>query len=77
MDIKVPALAEGVEEAVITLWLTGEGQTVQEGDDIVEMSTDKATFNMPSPAGGILSRIIVSEGETVRVGQVIAELETL
>ena len=42
-----------------------------EKDDLVELTTDKATFNLPSPAAGIISEIIVPEGETVDVGTVL------
>jgi len=76
MDIKVPELAEGVNEATITLWHVKEGGKIKKDQDIVEMATDKATFNMPSPAAGILKKIIKQEGDTVKVGETIAIIDT-
>ena len=75
MEIKVPELAEGVTEATITLWHVKEGERVEKGQDIVEMATDKATFNMPSPETGALRKQVRAEGDTVKVGETIAELE--
>ena len=72
--IILPELGEGIEEAVISLWHVTEGDNVKKGDDIVEMVTDKATFNIPSPASGVIKKIIHAEGETVKIGDVLAEL---
>ena len=70
----MPELGEGIEEAVISLWHVREGDNVKKGDDIVEMVTDKATFNVPSPTSGVIKKIIHAEGETVKVGDVLARL---
>jgi len=75
MELKVPVISEGIDEATITMWLAAEGDTVTNGQDIVEFATDKATFNMPSPASGILKKIVKGEGETVKVGEVIGRIE--
>lgn len=75
MQIKVPELAEGVTEATITLWHVKIGDKVENSQDIVEMATDKATFNMPSPKAGVLKKILHGEGDTVKVGETIAEIE--
>lgn len=75
MQIKVPELAEGVTEATITLWHVKEGSKIEKGQDIVEMATDKATFNMPSPQAGVLKKILRQEGDTVKVKEAIAEIE--
>lgn len=74
-NIILPELGEGIEEAVISLWHVREGNNVKKGDDVVEMVTDKATFNIPSPASGVIKKIIHAEGTTVKVGDVLAELE--
>lgn len=71
----LPELGENVTKATITYWHFKEGDTVQEGDDLVEMATDKATFNMPSPASGKLTKIIVPEGENVPVGTELGIIE--
>ncbi len=57
------------------MWHFEEGDEVYEGADLVEMTTDKATFNVPSPITAILAEIVADEGETVEVGEVLAILE--
>ena len=74
-DVVLPELAEGINEATITYWYFEEGDEVDEGADLVEMATDKATFNMPSPVGGILTKRFFEEGDVVQVGEVVANIE--
>ena len=73
-DVKLPSLAEGVEKANVSYWHKNAGDDVKEGEDLVELVTDKATFNMPSPASGILKEVLASEGDEVRVGAIIARI---
>ena len=73
-DITLPSLAEGVNNASVTYWHKNIGETVKEGEDLVELVTDKATFNMPSPISGVLREILVNEGDRATVGQVIARI---
>lgn len=75
MDVKLPNLAEGVTEAIVTYWHHEIGDSVEKGADLVEMATDKATFNLPSPAKGKLAEILKPEGDKVSVGEVVARLE--
>lgn len=75
IDVKLPPLAEGVETATVTYCHKGAGDSVKEGDDLIELVTDKATFNMPSPVSGVLKEVLVSEGDQVKVGQVVARIE--
>ncbi len=74
-DVTLPPLAEGVDKAGVSYWHRAVGDNVKEGEDIVELVTDKATFNMPAPVSGVLKEILVPEGEEARVGQVIAKIE--
>ena len=74
-ELKLPALAEGVNEATVSYWHFKEGDNIKEGDEIVEMATDKAAFNVPSNAAGVLKQIAAKEGETVKVGGVLAIIE--
>ena len=74
-EVKLPELGEEVNEATVSYWLHQEGDEIKEGEDLVEMTTDKATFNVPVPVSGILKEISVEEGETVKVGQKIACIE--
>ncbi len=72
MKVTLPELAEGVEEATVSYWHFEEGDKVEEGKDLVELVTDKATFNMPSPCSGILTEVLLEEGDTVKVGEALA-----
>lgn len=73
----LPALGEGIEKATVSYWYVKEGDNIKEKDDLVEMTTDKATFNLPSPINGVLSEILVREGDTVNIGEVVAIIEEL
>jgi len=73
-DVKLPSLAEGVNKANVSYWHHSIGDTIKEGEDLVELVTDKATFNMPAPCSGVLKEILASEGDEVAVGQVIAKI---
>ncbi|MBU1888259.1 MAG: lipoyl domain-containing protein [Candidatus Omnitrophica bacterium] len=75
IEFKLPELTEGVNEAVVSFWHFKEGDAVQEGDELVEMATDKAAFNVPLKASGVLKRIVAKEGDTVKVGDVLAIIE--
>jgi pyruvate/2-oxoglutarate dehydrogenase complex dihydrolipoamide acyltransferase (E2) component len=68
---KLPDLGEGLTEGEIARWLVAEGDEVSEDAPLVEIQTDKTTVEIPSPAAGIVARILVSEGEIVPVGTVL------
>jgi pyruvate/2-oxoglutarate dehydrogenase complex dihydrolipoamide acyltransferase (E2) component len=70
-EFKLPDLGEGLTEGEIARWLVTEGQEIGEDDPLVEIQTDKTTVEIPSPAAGKVSRILVAEGETVAVGTVL------
>ena len=74
-ELKLPELAEGVNEAIVSYWHFKEGDSIKEGDEVVEMATDKAAFNVPSKVAGTLKKIMVKEGDTVKVGSVLAIIE--
>ncbi|MCU0651995.1 MAG: lipoyl domain-containing protein [Candidatus Omnitrophica bacterium] len=71
----LPELGEGIEKATVSYWYFQQGEKVNEKDDLVEITTDKATFNLPSPAAGTLIQIILSEGDTVHPGEVLGIIE--
>lgn len=75
MEVKLPFLAEESPEATVSFWHVDEGDTVQEGDDLVEMSTSKAVFNVPAPAAGTVGEIEAQEGDVIKVGEVLCQLE--
>src|SRR5919198_5594242 len=70
-EFKLPDLGEGLTEGEIARWLVSEGQDVAEDDPLVEIQTDKTTVEIPSPAGGTVTKILVGEGEVVPVGTVL------
>jgi len=74
--IKMPQLGESVTEGTVDKWLKHEGDFVKRDEPLVEVVTDKVNAEIPSPFEGKLVKIAVSEGETVRVGAVIAQIET-
>src|SRR6266581_5609178 len=75
-QIKMPQLGESVTEGTVDKWLKHEGDFVKRDEPLVEVVTDKVNAEIPSPFEGKLVKIAVSEGETVRVGSVIAQIET-
>ena len=70
-EFKLPDLGEGLTEGEIARWLVQEGQEIAEDEPLVEIATDKTTVEIPSPAAGTVSRILVPEGEVVPVGTVL------
>jgi pyruvate/2-oxoglutarate dehydrogenase complex dihydrolipoamide acyltransferase (E2) component len=70
-EFKLPDLGEGLTEGEIARWLVSEGQDVAEDDPLVEIQTDKTTVEIPSPAAGTVTRILVEEGKVVPVGTVL------
>jgi pyruvate/2-oxoglutarate dehydrogenase complex dihydrolipoamide acyltransferase (E2) component len=73
-EFKLPDLGEGLTEGEVARWLVTEGQEVAEDDPLVEIQTDKATVEIPSPAAGVVSRIFVAEGEVVPVGTILVAI---
>jgi pyruvate/2-oxoglutarate dehydrogenase complex dihydrolipoamide acyltransferase (E2) component len=70
-EFKLPDLGEGLTEGEIARWLVAEGQEIAEDAPLVEIATDKTTVEIPSPAAGVVSRILVAEGDVVPVGTVL------
>ncbi|MBJ7328764.1 MAG: multifunctional oxoglutarate decarboxylase/oxoglutarate dehydrogenase thiamine pyrophosphate-binding subunit/dihydrolipoyllysine-residue succinyltransferase subunit [Solirubrobacteraceae bacterium] len=74
VDIVTPAGGESVTEGTILEWAVKVGDTVADGDTIVELSTDKVDMELPAPGAGTITEILTEEGDTVTVGQVIARM---
>ncbi len=74
IDARLPVLGEGIEKASVSYWHRSIGEHIKEGEDLIELVTDKATFNMPSPATGVLKEILAQEGDEVKVGQILARI---
>ena len=75
VKVVLPELGEGIEKATVTYWYFQEKENVNQKDDLLELATDKATFNLPSPASGTLSQILFKEGDSVKVGETLAIIE--
>src|SRR5512145_3141614 len=73
-DIQMPQLGETVTEGTITKWFKAVGDQVAEDEPLFEVSTDKVDSEVPSPVSGVLSEILVPEGDTVDVGAVLARV---
>jgi multifunctional 2-oxoglutarate metabolism enzyme len=74
VDVVTPAAGESVSEGTILEWRVKVGDPIELDATIVEISTDKVDLELPAPAGGTVSELLVSEGDTVTVGQVIARI---
>ena len=74
-QIKLPHVGESVVEAVIGEWLVKPGQAVEKFDPLVEIVTDKVAMELPSPAAGTITKILVGPGDTVSMGVAIAEMD--
>jgi multifunctional 2-oxoglutarate metabolism enzyme len=74
IDVVTPAAGESVTEGTILEWHVKVGDAVKADATIVEISTDKVDVELPSPASGVVTELLVEEGDTVTVGQVIARI---
>jgi 2-oxoglutarate dehydrogenase E2 component (dihydrolipoamide succinyltransferase) len=74
IEIRVPTLGESVSEATVGKWLKRQGEAVKADEPLVELETDKVTVEVPAPAAGLLSEILVAEGTTVAIGAVLGAL---
>src|SRR5690242_5478454 len=72
VSVTMPRLGESVTEGTVTRWLKHEGDRVEVDEPLLEVSTDKVDTEIPSPASGVLARIVVAEDETAEVGSELA-----
>src|SRR3954463_5666818 len=75
VDITTPAGGESVTEGTILEWSVKVGDTVNDGDTVVEISTDKVDMELPAPASGTITQILFAEGDPVTFGEVMARLQ--
>lgn len=76
VEVKLPSLGdEGIEAVTVSQWLVERGAHVNEGDDLIEITTDKAAFTLPAPTTGTIVETTVDEGEDVAVGDVLCIVE--
>src|SRR6266545_106275 len=72
ISVQMPALGESVTEGTVTRWLKQVGDRVEVDEPLLEVSTDKVDTEIPSPAAGVLQKIVAQEDETVEVGAELA-----
>jgi 2-oxoglutarate dehydrogenase E2 component (dihydrolipoamide succinyltransferase) len=77
LTLRVPALGESVQEATLGAWKHAEGDEVSADEPLVEVESEKATLEVPSPGAGVLRKILRKTGDTVAVGDPIAEIDQI
>src|SRR5580698_2589249 len=74
-DVVMPQMGESIVEGTLTKWLKKPGDRVERDEPLFEISTDKVDTEIPSPAAGTLSEVLVEEGKTVGIATVVARIE--
>lgn len=74
IEIKVPTLPESVSDATVAKWYKKEGDSIKRDENLVDLETDKVMLEVPAPQDGVIEKIIVKEGTSVKTGEVIAVL---
>lgn len=74
-EIKVPAMGESITEGTISRWVVKEGDSVSQGDVLLEVETDKVNIEISAEESGVITSILHQEGDTVQIGEAIALLE--
>ncbi|TFH32302.1 MAG: 2-oxo acid dehydrogenase subunit E2, partial [Deltaproteobacteria bacterium] len=75
IELRLPDVGEGIAEAEVVRWLVAEGAQVKEDDPLVEVLTDKANVELPSPVTGTVVKIVAAPGQIVKVGGLLALVE--
>jgi pyruvate dehydrogenase E2 component (dihydrolipoamide acetyltransferase) len=75
-DVVMPQMGESIVEGTLTKWLKKAGESVALDEPLFEISTDKVDTEIPSPAAGVLSEVLVQEGQTVRVSAVVGRIDS-
>jgi 2-oxoglutarate dehydrogenase E2 component (dihydrolipoamide succinyltransferase) len=75
VEVKVPQLSESVAEATLLQWKKKAGEAVAVDEVLIEVETDKVVLEVPAPAAGVLSELVVADGGTVTSGQLIAKID--
>src|SRR4029077_8693021 len=74
-DVVMPQMGESIVEGTLTKWLKKQGEHVERDEPLFEISTDKVDTEIPSPAAGTLSEVLVEEGKTVGINTVVARID--
>src|SRR5881397_472947 len=76
IDVVMPQMGESIAEGTVVRWIKKPGEKVERDEPLLEISTDKVDAEIPAPASGTLSEILVQEGQTVAVNAVVARIAT-
>ncbi|WP_420129301.1 dihydrolipoamide acetyltransferase family protein [Longimicrobium sp.] len=76
VEVPMPQMGESIAEGTVSVWLKKVGDQVERDEPIMEISTDKVDAEIPSPVAGVLAEVVVTEGQTVEVGTIVAYIET-
>src|SRR5258706_943873 len=76
VEVKVPQLSESVSEATLVAWRKKAGEAVKRDENLIDVETDKVVLELPAPADGVLSKIVMNDGASVKSGDVIAVIDT-
>lgn len=75
IEFKLPELGEDIENAVVINIYVSKGDDVEKDDPLVELETDKAALDLPSPASGKIAEVLVNEGDTIKIGDVVVKID--
>src|ERR1700757_4249705 len=75
IDVIMPQMGESIVEGTLTKWLKKPGEHVERDEPLFEISTDKVDTEIPAPAAGVLSQVLVEEGKTVAISTVVGKID--
>ena len=75
VPVHLPKWGLTTEDAVVVEWMVGEGEEIEQGAALVTVETDKSTAEVEAPASGRLLRVVAREGDSVKAGDILAEIE--
>src|SRR5277367_1552973 len=73
-DVVMPQMGESIVEGTLTKWLKKAGESVERDEPLFEISTDKVDTEIPAPVSGVLTEVLVQEGQTVQVNAIVARI---
>src|SRR4051812_29957929 len=76
VELKIPEVGESITEVEIGDWLKQKGDAVAKDESVVTLESDKATVELPSPVSGRIAQVLREKGQTAKIGEVIAQLES-
>ena len=74
-EVMLEPFADGMEEATISYWYFEEGDRVEEGSDLIEVTSEQGTFKITAPCAGVLAEVYYDEGEVVAKGEILCTID--